>query len=202
VVHPTGRRGRRGSRILYWFRTPPGVRVGRGPLDEEAIRMLEAGNPEIEFDWTRILKGQPATEEPEPDVRRDRRERPRDQRRPDRDRQPEVAATPRIDPIPAPSAVEEEPTTAAHARLGSEGLTRLRARYSEMLARIDERVTEPEQRDELKSMAERLNPDAWVTDTDVAGGLESYESTFASLRSAIGPRRRPDLPGETTGPRE
>ena len=79
----------------------------------------------------------------------------------------------------------EEPTSPAHSRLGSEGLSRLRARYSEMLARIVERVPEAERQSELKSLAERLNPDAWLTDDDVAAGLESYETTFASLRAAI-----------------
>ncbi|HEY0873711.1 MAG TPA: hypothetical protein VGD94_09575 [Vicinamibacterales bacterium] len=54
-----------------------------------------------------------------------------------------------------------------------------------MLARIDERVPEPDRQAELKSLAERLNPDAWLTDDDVSAGLESYESTFASLRAAI-----------------
>lgn len=82
--------------------------------------------------------------------------------------------------------------TAAHARLGAEGLLRLRGRYAEMLARISERVPEPERQEELKSLAERLNPDAWVTDVDVSAGLESYEATFDSLRSALGPRRRQD----------
>jgi hypothetical protein len=83
----------------------------------------------------------------------------------------------------------EEPTTAAHARLGSEGLARLRGRYSEVLARISERIPEPERQEELKTLAERLNPDTWVTDAEVSEGLESYETTFAALRASFGPRR-------------
>ena len=38
---PGGRR-RKGQRLLYYFRTPPTVRVGREALDAEAMRMLEA----------------------------------------------------------------------------------------------------------------------------------------------------------------
>jgi hypothetical protein len=53
---------------LYWFRTPPGVRVGRAPIDDEAIRLLEQHNPDVQFDWPRLLK-EPA---PEPAPRRDR----------------------------------------------------------------------------------------------------------------------------------
>jgi hypothetical protein len=67
----------RGKRLLYWFRTPPGVRVGRAPIDETAIRLLEQHNPDVEFDWTRILKAPPAAEAP---ARRDRDARDRDQR--------------------------------------------------------------------------------------------------------------------------
>ncbi|MBA3640517.1 MAG: hypothetical protein H0W53_14830 [Acidobacteria bacterium] len=84
--------------------------------------------------------------------------------------------------------------TAAHARLGFEGLVRLRARYSETMARITERVPDPEQQSQLKTLAERLNPDAWVTDADVSEGLESYERTYESLRGTIGNRRRNSRP--------
>jgi len=76
-VHAERRHGKPRSRILYWFRTPPGVRVGRAPLDEDAIRLIEKSNPGVEFDWTRILKGQDAPAEPRPPVQHERRARPR-----------------------------------------------------------------------------------------------------------------------------
>ena len=53
--------------------------------------------------------------------------------------------------------------SAVETKLGSEGLSRLRARYSEVMARISETVTDPVRHEELKSQAERLNPDTWVT---------------------------------------
>ncbi|MDQ3488516.1 MAG: hypothetical protein M3468_12395 [Acidobacteriota bacterium] len=97
--------------------------------------------------------------------------------------------------MPAPQEpVIPEPMTAAHARLGSEGLVRLRARYGETMARITERVPDPEQQSQLKTLAERLNPDAWVTDADVSDGLESYERTYEELRGTIGNRRRSPRP--------
>jgi hypothetical protein len=46
-------RGR--SRVLYWFRTPPGVRVGRNPFDVETQRALERQNPDVQFDWPQIV---------------------------------------------------------------------------------------------------------------------------------------------------
>ena len=42
--------------MLYWFRTPPNVKVGRLPLDAEAIRAVEAHNPDVTFDWNKMLK--------------------------------------------------------------------------------------------------------------------------------------------------
>jgi hypothetical protein len=56
LVQPiTNRRGKVRSRVLYWFRTPPGVRVGREPFDDGVRRALEAQNPDITFDWPTIL---------------------------------------------------------------------------------------------------------------------------------------------------
>ena len=231
-MHSGGRRKGKGrSRILYWFRTPPGVRVGRAALDEDAIRLIEEHNPEIEFDWTRILKGHGA--EPMPDREQDERpdKRRRDERRPAGRLETRVAAAPPtpggrvpaagppvgvgdvsaeledhedledVEPLPlgegAPVEAPAEPTAAqttspAHARLGFEGVSRLRARYAELLARISERVSDPARQEELRGQAERLNPDTWVTDAEVASGLESYEAAFEVLRAAVGgtPRRR------------
>jgi hypothetical protein len=230
VLVQSGRRRGRGQRILYWFRTPPGVRVGRAAIDEDAIHLLEQHNPDVQFDWTRILK-QPVSPEPQP----------RDQKRtPPRHRQDssytpspvsssappvsraapaemeaaEIADAQSVDlgevvgetPIDEPGLEEayaadaaevdaahpdDAKLTAAAAQLGAEGLSRLRARYAEVLARISDRPLEEPVREELKARAERLNPDAWVTDDEVRQGLEQYEAVFESLRAVVGhPRRR------------
>ena len=55
LVHESGGRGRPGRmRVLYWFRTPPGIKVGRQPFDDEARRQIEARNPGVAFDWETI----------------------------------------------------------------------------------------------------------------------------------------------------
>ncbi len=46
-------------RVLYWFRTPPDIDVGRPALDADAIRDIEASNPGLTFDWDEILKAKP-----------------------------------------------------------------------------------------------------------------------------------------------
>lgn len=55
LVESTTRRGRTRTKVLYWYRTPPGVKVGREPFDEQTRRAIEAKNPGVLFDWKRIL---------------------------------------------------------------------------------------------------------------------------------------------------
>ena len=76
LVHPSNRRDKPSRhRVLYWFRTPPGVRVGRQPFDDHVRRALESQNPDLTFDWEKLL----ATPIPPPDV-----DRWRDRRRAER----------------------------------------------------------------------------------------------------------------------
>jgi hypothetical protein len=243
-VHAGGARRRaRGQRLLYWFRTPPGVRVGRAPIDEEAIRLLEQHNPDVEFDWMRILK-EPAKEVREGfesrqgrdaegrqgRERRDRREAPRAQppteraragEDPARDRG-EMAVEPTADAadlhvhepaanasstradsdamdsangesefadsaeaIDSTESADSDRASASYQRLGAEGLGRLRARYAEVMARIAEQPVDEEARERLKSRAERLNPDGWVTADEVSAALEQYETVFEELRALV-----------------
>jgi hypothetical protein len=56
LVQPSNRRGSKSRpRVLYWFRSPPNVKVGREPFDPEARRTLEARNPDVAFDWPAII---------------------------------------------------------------------------------------------------------------------------------------------------
>ena len=61
VLHTYRRDGRTLPRLLYWFRTPPSLKVGRHALDADAIRAIEESNPDLAFDWTKMLKVRPAT---------------------------------------------------------------------------------------------------------------------------------------------
>jgi len=53
LIDSSKERGR--SRVLYWFRTPPGVRVGRAAFDPDTQRSLERQNPDVQFDWPQIV---------------------------------------------------------------------------------------------------------------------------------------------------
>jgi hypothetical protein len=113
-----GGRRRKGQRVLYFFRTPPSVRVGREPIDAEAIRLLEQHNPDIAFDWAKLIKSQqgfaasgslasPAGPGPARDERR--RER-RDQRRP--------RGGERMEPRQAAERAGQRPAVEAGERIG------------------------------------------------------------------------------------
>ena len=57
LIDATARRGKASRpRVLYWFRTPPGVMVGREPFDESVRRTLEAQYPDVTFDWEKLRK--------------------------------------------------------------------------------------------------------------------------------------------------
>jgi hypothetical protein len=57
LVEPvTNRRGKVTQRVLYWFRSPPDIKVGREPFDDHVRRALEAQNPDVTFDWRAILE--------------------------------------------------------------------------------------------------------------------------------------------------
>ncbi len=56
--------GKARPRVLFWFRTPPNVKVGRVPFSEDVRHMIEAQNPDLTFDWARIM----STPIPSPEV--------------------------------------------------------------------------------------------------------------------------------------
>ena len=102
LVHVATRRGRPSRpRILYWFRTPPGVKVGREPFDEPVRRALEAQNPDVIFDWKQIAQAKMPPVEIEPWRERRRAEREAKQAR----REQELSqSAPADQPKPAPAA--------------------------------------------------------------------------------------------------
>lgn len=92
-------------RLLYWYRTAPGITLGRSPLDEDAIRAIEEQHPDIDFDWPAILAlSEVMTPEDEAAPRPQHRE-PRDARpgrRPkNRDREGEPDAKRQRERVPA-----------------------------------------------------------------------------------------------------
>ena len=100
----SARRGKSRPRILYWFRTPPNVKVGREPFAEYVRRALETQNPDVRFDWDALV----ATPIPPPETDR-WRERRRAQRAAKRVAEAESAA---VEEVEADVPAEEAATVA------------------------------------------------------------------------------------------
>lgn len=95
LIDATARRGKVSRpRVLYWFRTPPGVTVGREPFDESVRRMLEAQYPDVTFDWEKLRKTAIPAPEVEPWRERRRVERAAKQARQADEREDEADAVP------------------------------------------------------------------------------------------------------------
>ena len=69
--------------------------------------------------------------------------------------------------------------------VGREIATRLRARYSEIQARIHERQVDVALRDEWLNRAQAINPDLWLTPDSILDGVRNADATFAQLHADI-----------------
>jgi hypothetical protein len=79
LVDVPARQKRDAPRLLYWFRTPPGVKVGRDAFDEATRAAIESVHPDLTFDWEQIVN----TPLPPPEVTpwRERRQQERAQKK-------------------------------------------------------------------------------------------------------------------------
>lgn len=193
------------ARVLYWYRTAPGVLIGRPALDEEAIRSIEEQHPHIEFDWPAILALREAMP-PEDEAELERPARPRRGSRrqpparpsraaslsPVREEASEEPGEQGLSDLQAEPAAEEAvaplpPTT--HGLLeelvGRDIATRLRGRYAELLARIHERGFDEAVRADWLSRAEPLDPDTWLTPDAILEGVRQADARLEALRSAL-----------------
>lgn len=113
LVQSTTRRGKVRNRILYWFRTPPGVKVGRLPFDDHMRRVLEAQYPDVAFDWQQLIDT--PIPPPAPDV-----ERWRERRRLERAAKQEAAAEAAAESAEAASQAEAVIEAATEAAIEAE----------------------------------------------------------------------------------
>ncbi len=218
-------------RLLYWYRTAPGVMLGRAALDEDAIRTIEEQHPDIDFDWPAIIALSevmtPEDEAPAPrpqqqqqqQQRKERkgrnRDRSRDQvresasarsepaelRRDDRDDESPVAVESVERAVEQPSPLElmepVEPLEPAARGLvdelaGREIGARLRARYAEIIARIDGLELDGAAREAWLTRAEAIDPDAWESPEAVLHGVSNADAAFEKLKTELGHRLNTD----------
>ncbi len=218
-------------RLLYWYRTAPGIMLGRAALDEDAIRTIEEQHPDIDFDWPAIIalsevmtpeEEAPAPRPPQQPRREKRgRGRDRDQHRDQVREEYKVIAEPSEDVVSAldPDSVSVrsafapqdtealrrdddvaevsggdvvEPAPQVDQRglvdelAGREIGARLRARYAEIVARIESLDLDGAAREAWLARAEAIDPDGWESPDAVLQGVSKADATFEKLKTELG----------------
>jgi hypothetical protein len=187
--------------VLYWYRTAPGIILGRPPLDEEAIHTIEDSHPDIDFDWPAILAlSEVMTPEdevaPARQKKRGRRERdettsapPAAADRMERMERIEPLAQSSAEPIDDPQAVGAMAPAPLPGFLeelvGREIATRLRSRYAEIQTLIYARETDPSARERRLEEALPLDPDGWTTPEAVLEGVRRADGLFERMRAEL-----------------
>lgn len=185
---------RQRSRILYVFRTPGGVRVGRDPLEPAVQRELEARHPEVPFEWKVIRENQQIIE---PAV--ERRRRPKSEEA--AASVPQAPASASASAAPSAGSSPGSPLSDAAARpkpipstiagtTADEHIAFLQEWYPLIRERIDQRISDPARRDALRGLAERLNPSAWTDADQIAAGVPQATEALERLSRVFARRRR------------
>ena len=204
-------------RLLYWYRTAPGIVQGRSPLDEDAIRTIEEQHPDIDFDWPAILAlaevmtpeeeapARPA-QQPQRQGKRPRnrdqrptpqpsapREQPADSRPEDRaEAAADVAGTDAASEelpgeVEAPETIEIPPprNLLVEELTGREIGARLRARYADIIARIQALDVDGDVKDAWFKRAEAIDPETWMTPEQVLEGVRNADAQYDKLRNEL-----------------
>lgn len=183
---------RQHSRILYAFRTPGGVRVGRAALEPDVLRQIERAYPDIQFDWPVVIDNQQVVESnPEPRNQRRPRRR-RDEERdgtaapaasPEKTARAEVPAPPNAPPRPAiPSAIE--------GATPDEQIEFLRRWHPLVRERVQQRTPDAVRRETLLMLADRLNTSNWTDADQITSGLQQAGEALERLSRVFAKRRR------------
>lgn len=69
--------------------------------------------------------------------------------------------------------------------VGREIATRLRARHSEICARIHERYQDEAMREMFLHRAEAIDPDTWLTPESILEGVRAADGIFNQLRHEL-----------------
>jgi hypothetical protein len=179
---------RQRSRILYVFRTPSGVRVGRESLEPDVLREIETRHPGISFDWKTLFANQQLVES-SADTRR-----PRKRKRAEDEPSPPSIAAAAPEGQPEPQAAPAPPRPSIPASLQGatpdEQIAFLNHWYPVVRERIPQRTSDPARLEALTALAERLNPAAWTDADQIAEGLLRAAEALERLSRVFSRRRR------------
>jgi hypothetical protein len=169
---------RQRSRILYVFRSPGGVRVGREALEPEILRQIEAQHPDIEFDWQAVFHNQQVIEST-PEQRRPRKRPPA-----------EGSSEPQPQQPPPPPAPRFSVPAAIAGTTPDEQIAFLAAWYDAVREKIPQRAPDPARQEVLLALCERLNPASWSDADQITAGLQQAGEALQRLSHVFAKRRR------------
>src|SRR5688500_10332301 len=167
------------ARVLYLFRSPPNVLIGRKSMDAEVRGALEHTHPDLTFDWVGLLREPMPPQRPDP---RERGPRQRAQGRKEKPGREQAAAAP-----PAPAVIDDH--TPLGGTVGGAGAARLRARHAALRHRIARRARTPGERARLGEGAQLLNPDSRTDEAAIRAGIVDFDARCDALAAEL-PRRR------------
>ena len=176
LMHWCREGARQRSRILYVFRTPGGVRVGREALDADVLKQIEAQHPDIEFDWNAVFHNQQVIEAA-PEQRRPRKRPPGEG--------PEAVA-----PVQQPPALRFTVPSAIEGATPDEQIDFLTRWYAAVREKIPQRAPDSARQEVLFALAERLNPAAWTDADQITAGLQGAVEALQRLSHVFAKRRR------------
>ena len=168
---------RQRSRILYVFRTPGGIRVGREALESDVLKQIEAQHPDIEFDWTAVFQNQQIIET-SPELRRPRK------------RSSAEAPPPQTPSAQPPAAPRFTVPASIEGATPDEQIAFLARWYAAVREKIPQRAPELERQHVLFALAERLNPAAWTDADQITAGLQQAAEALQRLSHVFAKRRR------------
>jgi hypothetical protein len=178
--------------MLYWFRTPPQVVVGRDALDEEATKAIEASHPGLDFDWAKMRRERPkppprSVAMPERMQKGNRRSGPAPVKA-----SPGVS-TERVPAVEVAASLESAIRTSStqplehpvSALLGDEMLVKWRSVYEELDQQLQSAQLTESSRNELVSRVQSLNPDSWLAGEEVILRIEKFDSEVAAIQGLL-----------------
>lgn len=177
------------TRVLYLFRSPSHIRMGRQPLDEEIREALEHTHPDVSFDWSALSRESVSVRSDE-GRDRDRSHRQERHERHERNERRSGGGAARAPQPPAPIPVLVDDQSLLGRTLGAERAADLRTQYGELLQRIARRSRTPEDRDRLTQRAQRLNPDEWPDEAGIRAHADTVRAEWEALAGELPSRRR------------
>ena len=198
-------------RLLYWFRSPSNIEIGRVALDPDSIRNIEKSNPELAFDWNEILKAKPVPvsekspgrSEQSPPRRRGRAESPSSAalisesskgKASDAGAESSDSASPRegasLRASGDTASLESVDRHVVLALTTEAGLAQLRDTYADIQKQIETWQRESTAGWALEERAALLDPDSWNSVEEARERMAGFNETATALRKALHWRRR------------